>query len=1143
MTAPLRTTLSDTQKYDCLNRILTELLPVLRGRSHGRRDPSDALKYISSHAATEKQKFLAGELLCVRHAAAHHEPIDVAGILWAYETARMFLQAANEPARARRMLRSQRTVFRHHSVGRPHDQPSTNEAEPNNEDAIRSALKRVLSSSLSGLLTGLIPDNGVNWPADADSYGCSGQPNELAELLVIFTAIWPDEKSKKWPPFPSKGAVHTVRACCKELMNSSLADVSKATDGGIARELSTAQRLLSAARLPAAGQVRDLQAALWRSRVNPAQRAHRRPRMAYATVGRKEAWKAITAAAKSGEGLFDIIAGAAQGTAEFMAELNDFLVAQGYLTFHVDASIDDKSFVASLASQLRNSPVLLDPYRSDVAKRLENTGSAGIDALMAVVAEINCLANDQPVAFLLDTPGAELVRSLKKQLRYLPTALIVYAHPRAPELDIAAMKAEQFVFRPPDDDEVKPFVRALLGRRAAALANQDVVAALIDIGRANPDLVVIASLTNIVQARPHFRLDPDDIPGTIRRFVDDEARHMAQQSDSMPSVFDCLATMRRVREPELFAEVLNAGTPWLDCAAANELFTWLTKFTFVHTSEDGAIAVQDCFLPSQGTCEPGEVTHIHAAAARYFGERVEAMMKISPTSAWNEWDRVEDPALRRDILDWLFHLEYLGPLPDWVQLLLVRLVLDAVWWYESPTEHGDLTDTILTRCRELGPFAWLEPLNTAYRCFIPRLEAVKPHHGAKWATVLDALSALRQQLPRDGGHIGDQFRAETIIDLLTAIATWRGQTDDPATSTGAASDLFHTVSASLAGPGVGEVGRWLALWADFYDAQLCGEVKPPADIHRLKQLEIEAKELGERELRVELALLHAERAWGLKEFARALDCYGRAVLHAYVYQVIHEKDEEKAPSPYTRSLYESVLRKTWARLDELRNGKRAVAEAAIDRYLLLFAPFWSDTFPRGDSPLGRRDRIFPPLPVDSDFGSTQTSYASKVLATYGRLATALDQGVDEPIYCPNPVVLRQADECDVNRIFKLGRRTFAAANVRPPYRKWERPVIEGVLTHGGGTCCVAVANDDLVGFALTSLDAVRPWGRLDCLTTDAMFQCRGVPYRLVEAVRREMRRVGKTVLMTDVFRNLELASDMGFETSGLYRSTVNGAEL
>jgi N-acetylglutamate synthase-like GNAT family acetyltransferase len=1175
---------SAARKQQCANSLLRLIKSQLKERSGGRADPGESLKLLARDKATAaEERFLAEELLSVRNIAAHFddEQIDVEGLVWAFDTARLLMAQIRQFDTASRVLRRQRAWFLDRAVGAR--TAGASPAPPRDENDIRQALKDVLSRALADVIAGRpTQHNGIRWPRNLGSRLRAGGQHDCDTLLGVLAETWLGKlgdwdpgNPEHWHPFACRAAAALVLACCKEL-HFSLAGETDAHLGGLARELATARTLLKSAGCTEADEISGLLAELWRGRTIPTPPAAQAPRMAFARAGRDEAWKAITTAAKERRAvIFEIVGDAAQGKSQFIDELKAYLLEKSYLTFHVDASVDPAGFIASLHKKLKESEILTDPYRQEVAGRLPSDAAAEFleASIMDAVYEIDVLANHHRVAILLNAPRKDLVHELQDKLRYLPSALIVYAHLDDPEFDLRpAVKRERYEFGALNDDDIVPFAWRLLHPDDDAPTGEQsqdpAVIAVKKMVRPDPDPVVIASLTEIIRAcrdDDDFAIDRDDIPATIQRFVDAQACRIAERPGT-PSIFDCLVVMPRIGRPEVLAALLaNDGAAPVEPAAARAVFDWLKGFTFIDSSDDGAIALHDR-IRSLAHVDHEDVIRIHQAAAKYFRRRVEGNTGADTAAPWYEWDWIDDSVVRADIYDWLLHAGELGIVSSADQLRMIGLFLDAFWWYAADGQN-DFTATLLERYGRLDSFTWLKPLDSLNRSYVGRFDpsprnAVEKCAKARkaFSDLVKAVDDLTRALPDGDRHRRDLNRIEIIIKLLDGAATWRGRTPDDEQDEQIraveASEIYDSASAKC--DGLGEFGTWLKLWADLYHFQMLTVAEPPVEPERMIELlEERTRALGENEVRVELAQLSGEIAWeqamqakdnheperARKDLSRALDCYGRAVLHGYIFQVMHNHQNAKAPSAYTRSQYTSVLEEARRHFNMARQWDPSVAEAALDRYLLLFERFWSATNAEGHSPVGRWPaRVFPPAPSDRDLYAPQT-FIAQVRAMSEAMTEELNQRVDAPIECRNPVALRPANSGDADQIVDLGSEVFAAENIDSPYRIWAKQVIDDVLRDADGTCYVAEANNIIVGFALTSLTPTACWARLDCLVTRADYRCRGVAYRLADAVRERMRGLKRTPLITDVFTDDEFAVEMGFEPWTTYKQELDKEAL
>lgn len=1121
-------------------------------------DPKFILRRLSLRNDKPDQQPLAAALLALRHAFAHWEPLDDVGVRWSFETAWRLLAEMGDTAAASGVLRKQREFF---PDRREHGTVETPAKGPRDEDKIRDALQQVLSGPLREVIAARPPrkhEDGIEWPPNTETVVPKSSPedsrashggavvmntpacDDLVGILADIKLLEGHRKNPpvpfhklRWDPFASKIVAATVQACCRELQVLSVR--GKVIRGGLDRELSTTRRLLAMMNRPESAEVVGLLNELWQGRTKRRSYGAPQPPVAFAcaTDKHKKAWDAITdAATRHRAAIFEIIATKRQGRSEFLGELHAHLLEQRFLVFNIRSGMGPLGFIKSLESQLKNSPVLADAYASKAAEWLRSD-RYDPECLRRAAFEIDVLAQDHSVAFLFDAPKSRLVDSLHKLLPYLPTALIVYAHDTSQRDLDPQVRVERFELRDMTKDENLALIRRKLGSDAAAPTPG------VDLHPA-----VIECLAEIYAADHNFAIDKlnkNDAVQAIRRFVDGEAKRIVGGSGS-PSVFDCLAVMARIRGPKVLIAVLGAigDVTGYNPDAVDGLLNRLKQFKFIGPEdEDGGVALDSCIAGSaRSTVDGDRAASIHRAAMQYFGACVDEYAAFDTNTPWTHWGRIEDPVLRADIHDWLVQIREVGAVPDAVRLRLIRLFLDALWWIEAdaPTEFSK---NLLKDYRSLGDdgLGWLGPLELLHKSYA-RLASAAPNSVDTWAEVVRAydelgraVGKLSAKLSADASCAREQHRVNILIKLLKADATWGGHThDDEEKKAELALDLYKEASREAIRD-MSQTGEWMALWADLYRLQIYAEQNPSLARKRIRAVESRANALKENEIRIELARLYGDLAWTRKDPESALNYYGRAVLLAYIYQVFQER--VMAPSDYTRSLYDSVVEHTEERLGE---ADKHVADAARDRYLSLFAPFWSQVYSGRECPVGRDDRVFPPRPSHSELYSMHSAYVGQVQDMKAARAPVLAEPLDAPIDCPDPVVVRPAVANDAEQVVKLGNEMLPAGRDLP-YRKWGKSAVAAVLSHGENTSCVAEANGKLVGFALTSLTPAGTSGRLEVLVTHTDYHCRGVTYRLVEAVRKQMRAVGRTRLITDVFSD-EMAAEMGFEGLTTYTGVL-----
>lgn len=637
------------------------------------------------------------------------------------------------------------------------------------------------------------------------------------------------------------------------------------------------------------------------------------------------------------------------------------------------------------------------------------------------LAAMEKLASYCRVAVLVDDLhhilGTGAGRWLLDALGELPQVLIVYARRPDAAREVADPRAEPLRLEPMTEDETRAFAcQELTGWAPAEAA--EIGSLVFSVTGGYPVWVtscfqMIASdeqpgaIIGQVRARLLGAPGPDRLQARFREYVDDYAAGLL---GGRTPFFDLLAVLRRVTRDML---VTLLGERGFDGANASRLFDWLQRSSFMTASDDDGnegIRLHDLIRHQmEARLRQHDLMayrELHATAERYYRGTLDIDEdQREDASPYQFGARYEDPEWQRDSREWLHHAGQVddASLAD-VERALVRLFLDAFWWWDSDSGVPSgycaqlLTDYRALPRRRTGD-AWLSRLEEFYGNYVMGTANRMVGQGReRWARTDDVLRRLwlHYQLNRDrtpGNR--DLRRIQILISVFRGDAAWYGSTGDDASRRKAA-DWYQAAERAA---NSSDADKWIANWAVVYHADLWVETDPGRAgqlIEGLAQrIDVGADE-EDNELRVHLTWLYGDLAWRAGDQPRALDSYARAALHAFVFHVRQVKMPQN-PDRYTVSLYQLIQDRIRRRLAEARgDGLNEVADAALIRMRGLFSPYWEHVQTDPDNENG-----FPPQPQDDDLNRLETQFADNVTWVIEDMSEQLGAPLGAPLHQGN----------------------------------------------------------------------------------------------------------------------------------------------
>ncbi len=498
---------------------------------------------------------------------------------------------------------------------------------------------------------------------------------------------------------------------------------------------------------------------------------------------------------------------------------------------------------------------------------------------------------------------------------------------------------------------------------------------------------------------------PDRLQARFREYVDDYAAGIL---GGRTLFLDQLAVLRRVTRDMLITLLGDRGFGERD---ASRLFDWLRRSRFMTASgDDEGIRLHDLIRHQmEARLRQHDMTayrELHATAERYYRSRIDLDEdQRKDASPYQFGTRYEDPEWQRDSSEWLHHA---GQVDDAgfaeVERALVRLFLDAFWWWDSDSGvQSGYCDQLLTDYRTLPRRrtgdAWLSRLEEFYRSYVTgTANRITGQDEERWARTDDVLRRLWLHYRLDRERTPDNRdlrRIQILISIYRGDAAWYGSTGNDASRRKAA-DWYKAAERAAS---ASDADKWIANWAVVYHADLWVETDPGRAAQLVRGLgkRIDVGEEDEdNELRVHLTWLYGDRAWSAGDQPRAFDIYARAVLHAFVFHV-RQLNMPQNPDKYTVSMYQLILDRVRRRLDEARaDGLNEVADAAVVRMRGLFGPYWEHVRTDPDNENG-----FPPQPQEADLNRLDTPFAGNVMWVIDNMSAQLNAPLDAPLHYGN----------------------------------------------------------------------------------------------------------------------------------------------
>ncbi|WP_344446960.1 hypothetical protein, partial [Kitasatospora nipponensis] len=666
--------------------------------------------------------------------------------------------------------------------------------------------------------------------------------------------------------------------------------------------------------------------------------------------------------------------------------------------------------------------------------RTDDTGADGVYAygddllrLQAALADmqeelagvLRIAAGTRPLAVLVDDLQAVLDEPagfwLLDLLAELTPALVVHA--RRPECDLGpgAPAVRGLRLGPMTAADTRGYtVRRLLDRGWQSGAARACAATIHAVTGGHP--IDVATCCEIVAGA----LAPDTPPGPVREHLLGGDLRWGESAGAVRGYVDGTVSRILGREVELFdrlvvlrrctLEVLRVVLP--EAAdipqAVERVHDRLGRCGFVTAFDDDRrqgwrlhdYLRQDAERRLRAE-QPERYAALHRPVEAHYREALTFDTEIvDEESAHAVGCRFEDPRWQQNCQEWLHHVGLLPPADRAAaDRSLIRLFVEVFWWWDAEVPSrfcGELLAAYraLPDAADRPWIAWLDDFRAGY---VAGREQQRPgRDAARWAQAAGALDRLgrllgirRARCPQDG----DRRRIHLLFCCLAGDVAWYGS---PGQSPDAqrAAQWYRAAAESCTAPDEHWIGSW-ALWCE---AQVWLGVAPERSRDLLAGIEERIDADQDNELRALVAGTFGDLCWVQGRWRQAFDCYARAALHAFVYNV-RQETVRQLPSDYTVALYHAAVRRVEERCRQARAaGEGELVEEALARMRDWFAPYWRLAEDQGPGAAAPAPGVtgLPPGAQRGDLGRGDTPFAERV----GELVTVMRRQLAEPLQDP-----------------------------------------------------------------------------------------------------------------------------------------------
>jgi len=494
------------------------------------------------------------------------------------------------------------------------------------------------------------------------------------------------------------------------------------------------------------------------------------------------------------------------------------------------------------------------------------------------------------------------------------------------------------------------------------------------------------------------------------------------------------AAVTRSLSPLLLRRLLR--DPAVSEGEASRLFTELERLPLVGKpwGDDGSLRlhsfVRDSLLDRLSRLESESFKNLHAAAADYYHDLLVGTGSDDSPNSYGEAFIYEDPQWQSRKREWLYHITFAAS--DRRQSILVefaRVFFDAFWWWGNYV-HFDFCDRLLADLGQLadrvaplsgnvwrpgpvdpagGPWTDLRSLSDALRRVLQGypLRSMKPGV-AEWGDVRLALLGVQNLCGLDKvepgvGDLVDQHVAALLNVFLAH--TWRYEAgQQPKADRFAKADRYYARAGRL----FAKTDEWSPGWVAYERADLRFENDDRPAVGELWRQAAEVaqprpdgdgpfsgKAETDEELASNLHRLRADYDWTAGQRDAAAAGYGRAVLHAYLFNFAGPAPPSRgqggpAPDLYTLQFYVDIRARAINRLLALwRDGDQDGAVAcATSMATVVAAAFGRSEIPAAGElqaligagrPVPLAEALFPVGAQVADLESGATKFATDYL--------------------------------------------------------------------------------------------------------------------------------------------------------------------
>jgi hypothetical protein len=396
------------------------------------------------------------------------------------------------------------------------------------------------------------------------------------------------------------------------------------------------------------------------------------------------------------------------------------------------------------------------------------------------------------------------------------------------------------------------------------------------------------------------------------------------------------------------------------------------------------------------TLDPKRYDTLHQRAADHHFTVLSQIEEDEAGLSLGAWYRYEDPRWQTRKREWLYHTSRGSTHREEARLQFASVFLDAFWWWGCYLEF-DFCRRLLEDWEQVAT----EPEDiTALESLGALLDNYPTGHlkppGEHWAAVRQALMTLRDVCGLRGAALLKTRLERHVAGLINIFLAHAYRYQDPAD---AKADQRYAAAAALFQR---DEDRWNQTWiafelADLYIARDPPNLDPAAENVKVAAsiaLALRREDQSDEEVASNIHRVQADILWRRGQVPEAFEEYGRAILHAYLFQ-----NTPHPPDAYTKRFYQEMMERTTERLTELWHRGQHEEALAMARRVSAAVPTEAGRAPdvtglaeelleeKRKPELARA--LFPPEPLEAEL----SRWSSDFMDRWRDASEALDEGV------------------------------------------------------------------------------------------------------------------------------------------------------